>query len=71
MKIGKAAKLIGSTPDTLCKWGATGELLPARKTRGGIRYYSVADLLGLTKEEAPTIAYAQVSSWSCPDLVDT
>ena len=56
MKIGKAAKLIGSTPDTLCKWGATGELLPARKTRGGIRYYSVADLLGLTKEEAPTIA---------------
>ncbi len=35
VKIGEAAALIGSTPATLRKWEATGELLPARKTKGG------------------------------------
>ena len=62
LKIGEAARLIGSTPDTLRKWEAIGKLLPARKTRGGTRYYAVADLLELTNEGAPTIAYARVSS---------
>ena len=62
VKIGEAARLIGSTPDTLRRWESTGELLPARKTRGGTRYYAVTDLLGLANEEAPTIAYARVSS---------
>ena len=62
MKIGEAARLIGSTPDTLRRWEANGELLPARKTRGGTRYYAIADLLGLTNEDAPTVAYARVSS---------
>ena len=61
VKIGEAARLIGSTPDTLRRWESTGELLPARKTRGGTRYYAVTDLLGLANEEAPTIAYARVS----------
>ena len=32
------------------------------KTRGGTRYYAVADLLGLTNENASTVAYARVSS---------
>ena len=62
MRIGEAARLIGSTPDMLRKWEASDGLLPARKTRGGSRYYSVADLSGLTDEEAPTSAYARVSS---------
>jgi DNA-binding transcriptional MerR regulator len=43
IKIGEAAKLLGATPDTLRKWEASGELIPARKTKGGTRYYSVAD----------------------------
>jgi DNA-binding transcriptional MerR regulator len=47
VKIGEAAALIGSTPATLRKWEAPGELLPARKTKGGTRYYAVADLLAL------------------------
>jgi DNA-binding transcriptional MerR regulator len=34
VKIGEAAKLLGTTPDTLRKWEASGELLPARKTKG-------------------------------------
>lgn len=36
VKIGEAAKLLGSTPDTLRKWESTGELLPHRKTAGGL-----------------------------------
>lgn len=62
VKIGEAARLIGSAPDTLRKWEVTGELLPARKTKGGTRYYRVSDLLGLDNGDVPTIAYARVSS---------
>ena len=54
--------MIGSTPATLRKWELTGELLPARKTKGGTRYYSVTDLLKLGDTDAPTICYARVSS---------
>ena len=62
VKIGEAATLIGSTPNTLRKWEQTGELLPARKTKGGTRYYAVSDLLALGSVDAPTIGYARVSS---------
>lgn len=62
VKIGEAAALLGSTPAALRKWEATGELLPARKTKGGTRYYAVADLLGLGNADAPTVCYARVSS---------
>ncbi len=36
-------ELLGTTPDTLRKWESTGELLPKRKTKGGTRYYDVAE----------------------------
>ena len=62
VKIGAAADLIGTTPGQLRKWESTGELLPARKTLGGTRYYAMADLLGLANESAPTVCYARVSS---------
>ena len=61
VKIGAAAELLGTKPDTLRKWEASGELLPARKTRGGTRYYAMSDLLGMTNEAAPTVGYARVS----------
>ena len=54
--------MLGTTPGTLRKWEETGELLPARKTRGGTRYYAVADLLKLGDTDAPAIGYAHVSS---------
>ena len=47
VKIGEAANLLGCSVSTLRKWEASGELIPARKTAGGTRYYAVADLLGL------------------------
>jgi len=62
VKIGEAAAMLGSTPATLRKWEATGELLPARKTKGGTRYYAVSDLLVLGDADAPTVCYARVSS---------
>ena len=62
VKIGEAAQLLGTTPATLRLWESTGELLPARKTKGGTRYYSVADILSIGNESAPTVAYARVSS---------
>ncbi|WP_319575365.1 IS607 family transposase [uncultured Desulfobacter sp.] len=62
VKIGIAAKMLGTTPGTLRKWEKTGELLPFRKTTGGTRYYSVSDILSLQTSDAPTICYARVSS---------
>ena len=62
VKIGEAARLLGTTPDTLRKWESTGELLPHRKTKGGTRYYSMEALLGLRTDDVPTIGYVRVSS---------
>lgn len=62
VKIGEAARILGTSPGTLRKWEATGEILPARKTKGGTRYYAVEDLKGLGGSDLPTIAYARVSS---------
>jgi predicted site-specific integrase-resolvase len=62
VKIGEAARRLGTTPDTLRKWESTGELLPHRKTKGGTRYYSMEALLGLRTDDVPTIGYARVSS---------
>jgi putative resolvase len=62
VKIGEAAQLLGVSISTLRKWEATGELIPARKTAGGTRFYATADLLGLGDADAPTVCYARVSS---------
>lgn len=62
LKIGAAAELLGVSVETLRRWEATGELMPARKGPGGTRYYAAADLLGLGDADAPTICYARVSS---------
>lgn len=62
MKIGEAARLLGTSPGTLRKWEMSGEITPARKSKGGTRYYAVEDLAGLNTSELPTLAYARVSS---------
>ena len=36
--------------------------MPLRKTKGGTRYYAVADLMGLGDADSPTVCYARVSS---------
>ncbi len=62
VRIGEAAALLGVRVETLRKWEASGELLPARKTKAGTRYYSVAELTGAAALDAPTVCYARVSS---------
>lgn len=62
VKIGEAARLLGTDHSTLRKWESTGELLPARKTKGGTRYYDVTELMGFSDESAPTLCYCRVSS---------
>ena len=61
VKIGKAAEMPGTPPEVLRKGERTGELLPARKTRGGTRDYAVTDMLGSANEAAPTLCHARVS----------
>ena len=62
--------MLGTTRDTLRRWEETGELLPARKTRGGTRYDSTADLIGLKSLDAPTVCYARISSREQKDDMD-
>lgn len=62
VKIGDAAAMLGVAVSTLRKWESTGELLPARKTAGGTRYYDANRLQGLGDADAPTVCYTRVSS---------
>lgn len=62
VKIGEAAKILGTCVNTLRRWEASGELVPARKTLGGTRYYSVAELMNVGEIDTPTVCYARVSS---------
>jgi len=62
VKIGEASEFLGVTPQTLRAWESSGELLPARKSRAGTRYYLLSDLEGVKNWTAPTICYARVST---------
>ena len=62
VKIGKAAEMLGVEVQTLRAWEASGELIPDRRSKGGVRYYDVGKILGLGNEDMPTIGYARVSS---------
>jgi len=61
IRIGEAAALMGVGVKTMRKWEESGELLPARKSAAGTRYYDRAALLGASNESAPTVGYARVS----------
>ena len=62
VKIGSAAEYLGVSRQTLLKWEVSGELLPSRQSRGGTRYYAMADLSGVKSGDMPTVCYARVSS---------
>ena len=62
VKIGKAADLLGVDVQTLRAWEKSGELIPDRRSAGGVRYYDVGKVMGLGNEDMPTIGYARVSS---------
>lgn len=62
--------MLGTPRETLRRWEKTGEFLPARKTKGGTRYYATGDLMGLKSLDAPTICYARFSSREQKDDLD-
>lgn len=59
------AELLGAAPDTFRKWEKSGELLPARKTRGGARYYAMSDLLVI--ERIITDGLLRPRVWTRPE----
>jgi predicted site-specific integrase-resolvase len=62
VKIGKAAEMLGVDVQTLRAWEKSRELIPDRRSAGGVRYYDVGKVMGLGNEDMPTIGYARVSS---------
>lgn len=62
VRIGEAAKMLGVSVQGMREWHRTGELVPARITRGGTRYYALEQLTGPGKVAGRTVAYARVSS---------
>jgi predicted site-specific integrase-resolvase len=62
VKTGKAAEMLGVDVQTLRAWEKSGELIPDRRSAGGVRYYDVGKVIGLGNEDMPTIGYARVSS---------
>lgn len=63
MKIGEAAKLLGISIQTLRRWEKSGQIIPAKRSEGGTRFYDANELLGIKHSETSlTIGYARVSS---------
>jgi putative resolvase len=65
--IGKFAKMIGVTEQTLRNWDKTGKLKPNHTTESGYRYYSETQFnqflgLGLAQTKKVTVGYCRVSS---------
>jgi predicted site-specific integrase-resolvase len=65
-KIGRVAKMLGVEVSTLRAWEKSGELIPDRRSKGGIRYYDIAKITGLStglgnNEGMLTVGYARVS----------
>ena len=65
VSIGKAAKEIGVTPETLRRWETAGKI-EVERTPNGHRRYDLSKLYGLVprppQAQRPTVVYARVSS---------
>ena len=72
MSIGKFAKALGVTPEHVRTMHRTGEIIPARISEKGTRYYSEEQLRELknsltTQREEKVVAYCRVSTKSQKD----
>lgn len=59
--------MLGVEVQTLRAWEKSGELIPDRRSAGGVRYYGVryydvGKIMGLGNDDVPTVGYARVSS---------
>ena len=66
ISIGQAAKLLGVATSTLRRWEDEGRLVPAQRTQGGQRRYSLTalqpEIIHHSDSKKMTIGYARVSS---------
>ncbi len=64
ISIGKAARLLGVSPQTMRRWEYEGRIVPDKRTRGGQRRYDPKKLQQCrnAKPEGLTLCYARVSS---------
>lgn len=67
VKTGEAARILGTNPQVLRKWGERGVFPPAYTSPGGSRYYRISDLLGENgsashSDGEVSLCYARVSS---------
>jgi excisionase family DNA binding protein len=67
VSIGRAATMLGVSISTLRRWLSEGRLIPAFRSLGGHRRYSMDQLLALINPDLVdtpriTLAYARVSS---------
>jgi excisionase family DNA binding protein len=67
ISIGRAATMLGVSISTLRRWHSEGRLIPAFRSLGGHRRYSLDQVLALIQPERDlspriTLAYARVSS---------
>lgn len=75
MSIGKFAKELGVTPEHVRTMHRTGEVIPARISEKGTRYYSEEQLRELKNSRTPqreekVVAYCRVSTKSQKDTLD-
>ncbi|MBC3805065.1 IS607 family transposase [Acetobacterium fimetarium] len=74
LSIGKFAKRVGVDVVTLRRMEKSGELIPAHKSEGGTRYYSIEQLKQFTSKsdvKKLTIGYCRVSTPSQKDDLET
>ncbi len=64
ISIGKAARLLGVSPQTMRRWECEGRIVPDKRTRGGQRRYDPKKLQQgrNAKSAGLTLCYARVSS---------
>lgn len=75
MSIGKFAKELGVTPEHVRTMHRTGEVIPARISEKGTRYYSEEQLRDLKNSRTPqrdekVVAYCRVSTKSQKDALE-
>ena len=64
--------MLGVSVSTLRRWEVDGTLIPARKTAGGTRYYSLEQVSETKSTDSElTIAYARVSSHDQKNALET
>jgi hypothetical protein len=61
VKIGKAAEILGVEVQTQRAWEKSGELIPDRRSKGGVRYYDVGKFWASATRICPRLAMLAIA----------